>query len=69
MLKSDKELELRESLKRLFENDDFKLVIIDEYLGSNIRDIVLQEDLYEPRVLDELKARQSLRMFFEKILN
>jgi hypothetical protein len=57
---------IRQSIINLLENKDFKLVIIDEYLNNSLRELVLGDNLNEPAVIDELKARQSLNNFLSK---
>jgi len=59
----------RESIFRLLENEDFKEIIIDRYLGSDIQDIVFNEDLDNKIVIDKLKARQNLRAYFDGLIN
>ena len=59
----------RESIFRLLENEDFKEIIIDRYLGSDIQDIVFNEDLDNEMVKDKLKARQNLRAYFDGLIN
>jgi len=59
----------KESIFRLLENEDFKEIIIDRYLGSDIQDIVFNEDLDNERVKDKLKARQNLRAYFDELIN
>jgi len=59
----------RETILKLLENEDFKEVIIDKYLGSDIKDIVFNEDLDNKAVIDKLKARQNLRAYFDELIN
>ncbi len=59
----------KETIFRLLENEDFKEIIIDKYLGSDIKDIVFNEDLDNKVVIDKLKARQNLRAYFDELIN
>jgi len=59
----------RDAIFRLLENEEFKELIVDRYLGSDIKDIVFNEDLDNKAVIDKLKARQNLRAYFDELIN
>ena len=60
---------LKQALIRLYENKDFELVVVNEFFEKSINRIVLNEDLDNSKVLEQLKARQVLKEFFEQIIN
>jgi len=59
----------RDAIFRLLENEDFKEFVVDKYLGTDIKDIVFNEDLDNKAVIDKLKARQNLRAYFDELIN
>jgi len=59
----------KQTIFKLLDNENFKEIIIDKYLGSDIKDIVFNEDLDNDKIKDKLKARQELRNFLDELIN
>jgi len=60
--------EKAKKILRLLDNDDFVDIIMDEYLGSDIHDLVMEEDVKKEAIQEELISRRTLRLYLYDIL-
>jgi len=60
--------EKAKKILRLLDNDDFVDIIMDEYLGSDIHDLVMEEDVKKEAIQEELISRRILRTYIFDIL-
>jgi len=56
-------------MENLLKNKDFKELFLDSYLGSDITDIVLTNDISVPEVNLQLKARTIFKQYIEQMLD
>ena len=57
------DVELKDRMNRLMENQDFIKVFIEYYLGSYKDSIIWNEDLRDSKIQDKLQSIQELRNF------
>ena len=55
-------------MQNLMANPDFKELIMDEFMGSDLVSIVYGEDVGNQKTQDQLKARKILRDFMNSII-
>jgi hypothetical protein len=58
-----------EAVMRLYENQDFKRIILDRFIGESIRDLVLTQNVDTEATRAELKARKILKDFLYNIID
>jgi hypothetical protein len=56
-------------MKRLINNDDFKVLFMEEFLEIGLKEQVYNQSLDEKETIDQLKARQIFRNFIEHMLD
>lgn len=54
---------------RLFENPDFRDIILDNYINKGINYYTLNDDVASGSVQDELKSRKKLNDFLQYCLD
>ena len=60
---------LAKSVSRLYGNDDFKKVILREFVDNGIHRFVINDNVDSDKVRDELKARRILVDFLYGIIS
>lgn len=60
---------ITKKVNRLFNNSDFKDIILDEYINKGINYYTLNDDVSSSSVQDELKSRKKLNDFLQYCLD
>jgi len=58
-----------EMMEQLLQNDNFVKIFIEKYLGSDISDIVLTNDIKNQEVQNLLIARTVFKEYIEQLLD
>ena len=61
-------MSITSKVERLFNNPDFRDIILDEFIDKGIRQYALLDDVDNEKVRDELKARKILNDFLQYCL-
>jgi len=59
---------MREQMRRLLNNKDFKEVFIDYYLNKRVKELVFNENLKNEETIVKLQSIQELRKFIEYLV-
>jgi len=58
-----------QAMEQLLQNEDFKMLFIDQYLGSDIKEIIFNEDIKNQEVQNHLIARTIFKQYIEQMLD
>jgi len=68
MQKNNAELDKSQKIIKLFNDDIFKEIIMQDFINKGIIDFTLDMNLDNERTIDELKARQILNSWLMSLI-